>query len=1043
MTTDETSELLAKVTGFDSENKHRLPPYAEQTFLVDFLSEFDKMKGFPLRQSFKNFIMMDPRWDSSLFLNEITKADKGQSLIENVPRSILGDLQPYLKLYLVEGMSKDSYKELLLPFNNAKDPSGLPFDDITRDRKGLRVGFRSFSWDYLGSHPGDIDYWINCKLKLYFESPGALFHEYDNSKKEKYGFYNLIYRRGARAEDGASKFRSQDELARGSTAHRDYHQKDYRIKIEVGYAPPSEQRLLDAFIEQGLSGEGAISAAKNFKDAITSNKVILYLTLVKHTFLPIFSSSDFGFEMDIQFVGSIEQAFISDDANILVRENENFEQKLKGLEAKAQKARGLLKLIPGMTPEEREIVEDLDLGVVLREESRRSKEGAATPNQRIGATAAVMMAETLSTPEEQHGFAWYRYTEAPGRHHNPFDIVADYLKATSERGNFEDKMLLSPVSKLDIYKRIICKLNDHGKIYNLKVDSKEFENYSNNREDFIKNSSIDPKKLRAAIKKTKDPFEKAVLRKQMKDYQRFSNGYMSSMSALKKSFFGKGLPSPDPKALKKQLEALQKEQIHYAAYLNQTNLDAVAYGKFIQNRMGGDKGTAENKHFVYWFYYGDLLDVVLDVIKVNAGKKNLDVDFWSAGNEGLLKVILGNIEYIDHQTGHHKLINIAKVPISLKLWQEFWFKFVTSVFKDVYYFKTFLSDSFAYLVKASLTNRAKLPGDPVITMIPGVDYLDVPRVDFNSKYSIQQKKLVEDVNNDDSYYLVRNENALANGRPKRFTTVSNETTVESIVRDERILYMFDVSNKPGYLKSNDKEQDNKYGLYHLVPGQYNSPLQQISFTKTDQPFWLEAKAHDAGYLQKNVHWSEPYNCDFTVYGNTLFRPGRHIHIRFPIAWFQDPAQEGSHSRALGLGGYFLMTKASNTVVLLPGSGRLDWQTKVQALWTDFGGTMTRPTPNEAAVPIRGFVDFGEPKGWGAPSNYSGGTDIKGLNPLLWEQIGTVPPDSNSPTSSDRSSRKATIAKLKKSTILKHAAPPPQTPLPQGVFEEAKPAGETN
>ena len=206
---------------------------------------------------------------------------------------------------------------------------------------------------------------------------------------------------------------------------------------------------------------------------------------------------------------------------------------------------------------------------------------------------------------------------------------------------------------------------------------------------------------------------------------------------------------------------------------------------------------------------------------------------------------------------------------------------------------------------------------------------------------------------------------------------------------------------------------------------------RISFTKTDQPFWLEAKAHDAGYLQKNVHWSEPYNCNFTVYGNTLFRPGRHIHIRFPIAWFQDPAQEGSHSRALGLGGYFLMTKASNTVVLLPGSGRLDWQTTVQALWTDFGGTMTKPTPNEAAVPVakyRSSLVLGDAESY---REYVGGQLQRTA-----DDVGTVPPDSNSPTNSDNSSKEATSAKLNKTTILKHAAPSPQTPLPQGVFEEA-------
>ena len=60
--------------------------------------------------------------------------------------------------------------------------------------------------------------------------------------------------------------------------------------------------------------------------------------------------------------------------------------------------------------------------------------------------------------------------------------------------------------------------------------------------------------------------------------------------------------------------------------------------------------------------------------------------------------------------------------------------------------------------------------------------------------------------------------------------------------------MHDTSNKPGQLKS-DKAEDNKYGIYHLVPGEYNSPVEQISFTKTDQPFWLEAKTFEDGFLK--------------------------------------------------------------------------------------------------------------------------------------------------------------------------------------------------
>ena len=38
-----------------------------------------------------------------------------------------------------------------------------------------------------------------------------------------------------------------------------------------------------------------------------------------------------------------------------------------------------------------------------------------------------------------------------------------------------------------------------------------------------------------------------------------------------------------------------------------------------------------------------------------------------------------------------------------------------------------------------------------------------------------------------------------------------------------------------------------------------------------------------------------------------------------------------------------MTKSSNVVSLMPGGGRLDWKTTVQALWTTFGETTRKAT----------------------------------------------------------------------------------------------------
>ena len=928
-----------KISNEPSENENRLPSYADQNFLVDFLSEFDRLKGSAITQNYKNFIMMDPKWESSLFLNDLTKIDKGQSLLENIPRSLLGDLQPYFRLYLTEGMKKGQYKEVKLPLNNARDKDGRPFDDITRDRKGLRVGFRSFSWDYLGSHPGDIDYHINCALKLYFESPQALFHEYTTAKNETYGFYNLIYRRGP--ADKGSKFDPKNSFSSPGKKHThetslDYHQKDFRIKIEIGYIPPKLERTIDSFIEQGLSGGGAIQAAKDFIAALRANKIELYLTLVKHTFEPTFSSTDFGFEMKIEFVGSVEQAFVSDDANILIRKNPQHEKNLKELEKKAQELKTLAIAKGHFTRRALEAIEEVDLDII-KAEIAASPKGDPDDTNQVKNQISTSLNDILSANEVQPANADINPDQ--------IDTAYDYLKATSDKSNYEDKLLLSPANKYDLYRRIMCNLNDNGRVYNLKIPDDDFTDYINKRGKLKEGAGLTPAQIAIYKEKSKnvDKYEKARLKKEIKDALRGIKTRKATLSFFRKKFFNNksskyssGGDGVDNKIRKSIMRSFQAN-----FGVGRTDIDVTEYAKYIDNSMNkkdAQSGKEDKTHYLHWFYYGDLLDSVIETIREN---KELELDIWNKQNtSGLLKIILGNVEYIDHITGKNTFINIADVPISLGLWEEFWHKFVVSDFKEVYYFKTFLKDSFTYLVKSSLVNRSRLPGDAVIRMTPGIDYMDVSTKEFNSKFSITQNL----INKGNSYFI---------SRKKDFVDSSKKTDIDNILTGEdtqRILYMFDMSNKPGYLIGGDKTQDNSYGVYHLIPGQYNTPIQQISFTKTDQPLWLEAKAYNNDYLRKNVHYSEPYNCNFTIFGNTLIRPGRHIYIRFPYAWFGSPSLEGTESRALGLGGYFLMTKTSNTVVLSPGGGRLEWNTTAQALWTTYGGIKKKPMPNVKKEP---------------------------------------------------------------------------------------------
>ena len=70
-----------------------------------------------------------------------------------------------------------------------------------------------------------------------------------------------------------------------------------------------------------------------------------------------------------------------------------------------------------------------------------------------------------------------------------------------------------------------------------------------------------------------------------------------------------------------QIRESQKQAHEFSMMHLQTELDHVAFNKYVQNRLGpkggkkNRKDTSARKHILYWFYYGDLLDTVLKIIR--------------------------------------------------------------------------------------------------------------------------------------------------------------------------------------------------------------------------------------------------------------------------------------------------------------------------------------------------------------------------------------------------------------------------------------------
>lgn len=927
------------------QNKKRIPAYSDQSLLSEFIEHFATLKGVHIKQDYRNFVLTDPLAESSnVYLNALTGVAGGQSLIEDVPRSILADLKPYLRLFIVQGMGK-TYKQVELPFSNFDN-----FKDITSSRQGSAVGLRSFSYDYLGTHPGDIDYWINCNLKIYFESPDALFKKYGNRSSGQVSFADLISR-----PIGKKRIDPNPPKGEKRSNHLQYDQKNHRIKVEIGYTPISRKRVSEAYSSIGFDGLTARKKTQQFLDALSASKIVFFLTLKKHTFVPNFNTSDISFELDIEYNGSVEHAFLAQPSNILIREDTPEEEReRKIIQDSMEEALASI----GQLSHVDSRVESIITNALTSIKVVNHENAAHTLLQNIQGQSAF---NTLVSNDP----------EIPSFANDPavLEATVKYLKNLNKLKEFEDgvKKLSSEKSfktLLDAYSRILRKLDEEGKIYNIAIDKKKYVQWVCKNDEFRENKKgLSDVSVKILKRKAREGDEEA--KKKLEDYEKEWKSLLEMREDFESQIVNKtGLNNvKSNKEFIKQKLTKVKKGIAKVESDRKKGIDSTEQSKYVKNLFNPGKNAAKKgnkqKHILYWFYFGDLIDIVMDVITNDEVSKDLDLEFWTASNpDGVLKVIMGDIDFIHPQTQERISINMAKVPISFEMWQEFWKTFVVKRMREKWYFKAFLKDVLVQVVQQALTNKNKVPGQPMVKVRPAIDFFTLSpskSIEITQPEPFEFKGNMESV--DQAYY------AVAKNRVTKKLSDSGPSD-NSVKGEEQIMFIYDTSNDFGFLQG-EKNKDNDMGIYHIVIGQENSTISSINFNKTDQPFFLEAKVEEDGYLKGNKHLSEPYHCNFAMYGNTLIRPGRQIYIRFPLAWFGNPAQEGSKAMALGLGGYFLITKVSNQINIMPASGRLDWNTTATGKWTTFGKEVKAPknidqslqmTPEESFDDLVGSIN---------------------------------------------------------------------------------------
>jgi hypothetical protein len=310
---------------------------------------------------------------------------------------------------------------------------------------------------------------------------------------------------------------------------------------------------------------------------------------------------------------------------------------------------------------------------------------------------------------------------------------------------------------------------------------------------------------------------------------------------------------------------------------------------------------------IYWFYLGDLINLLMENNDIT-GKLQRDK----------LGFVFGPTS-IDVDAGvNTEFANIADIPITLEMYQQFFFKNIVEKELDQYFLHDFIKQAMYQLLMPSLNQKCfgTSTSNPVSINsviieldkpLEAVWIQNVPWVTTGTRYDMFEPFKVG---------LSNSRIAVKNSKP-----------------DQRYSYVMFYANdgRISNTWNGKRREDAKKGIFHFKPGVDRGLVKQVKFRKNKKPGFTTMMVERAFAENKeSLQLWAIFDIDLVMIGNTLLKPGMHIYIDPSTVGLGSPQSLSSFSRSIGIGGYYLVTSVSNTI----SDG--DWETNVVAKWVTSG-----------------------------------------------------------------------------------------------------------
>lgn len=330
-----------------------------------------------------------------------------------------------------------------------------------------------------------------------------------------------------------------------------------------------------------------------------------------------------------------------------------------------------------------------------------------------------------------------------------------------------------------------------------------------------------------------------------------------------------------------------------------------------------DRQEEDGKVQILYFYLGDLVDILLKILKepsIIDGKSEENKEAQETLER--VRIILGPAVMVKQNASGlvSRGGNLADLPISFDLFENWFINNVIRPQKRKYFFKDFITDLMRDLIGPVLGSgcyageRQKGKVATIPLRVPKLSN-GTARIPNRSRCNLSQIK-------------------------KRKQTVLEPEIGSTSIReanDYLYFYMPDTRLKDRFV---DEAKDLRDGIYHLRVGQDRGMVISVEFNKSAIKFHKEMNiTNDA--LTAEGFLREKYNAKIKMVGNSFFIPGQYVYITPTVPGYEPGRGTNNHVttgmlQSLGFGGYYLVNKVDHMIT------SDYYQTEIEAIWEAYG-----------------------------------------------------------------------------------------------------------